>query len=106
MSDETAYPRAEVGGFVMGMFVSYADCGDAWVEAPDGSVGTLIWETGEFPYFEVSIEPGESQWGTYAVQLPLPLTTDAEAAAYLAALLPALRPRWAEWARDRERCSD
>lgn len=93
------YPSAEVDGFKLGMFGSYDDCGDAWVQAPDGSVGTLIWETGEPPYFKVSIEPNEQRWGTYAVQLPLPLTTDAEAAAYLAALLPELRRRWTEWAQ-------
>jgi hypothetical protein len=91
------YPRAEIDGFEMGMFVSYDDCGDAWVKAPDGSVGTLIWQTGEPAYFKVSIEPGAARWGTYAVQLPLPLTTDAEAAAYLATLLPELRRRWLAW---------
>lgn len=92
------YPRAVVEGFELGMFVSYDDCGDAWVKAPDGSVGTLIWETGEPAYFKVSIEPSDSRWGTYAVQLPLPLTTDEEAVRYLTALLPELRPRWEAWA--------
>lgn len=96
---EVGYPSAQVDGFEMGMFVSYGDCGDAWVKAPDGAVATLIWETGEPPYFEVSIEPNEARWGTYAVQLPLPLTSNGEAAAYLAALLPDLRPRWQEWTR-------
>lgn len=43
---DVSYPRATVEGFTMGMFVSYDDCGDAWVEAPDGAVATLIWETG------------------------------------------------------------
>ncbi|MBB2986104.1 hypothetical protein [Terracoccus luteus] len=91
------YPSAEVDGFKLGMFVSYDDCGDAWVRAPDGSVGTLIWETGDPAYFKVSIKPNEARWGTYAVQLPMPLTTDDEAAAYLAALLPELRRRWLAW---------
>lgn len=27
-------------------------------------------------YFKVSIEPNEHWWGTYAVQLPLPLASD------------------------------
>ena len=84
------------------MFVSYEDCGDAWVRAPDGSVATLIWETGEPAYFAVSIEPDELRWGTYAVQLPLGLTTDVEASAYLGELLPELRPRWQEWKRGRK----
>lgn len=99
MTDD--YPRAEVDGFELGMCVSYDDCGDAWGKAPDGSVGTLIWETGEPAYFKVSIEPSESRWGTYAVQMPLPLTTDDEAARYWAALLPGLRERWAAWVADR-----
>lgn len=84
------------------MFVSYDDCGDAWVRAPDGTVAGLIWKTGDPPYFKVSSEPDDLRWGTFAVQLPLPLTTDKEAAAYLAALLPDLRARWAAWARERE----
>jgi len=86
----------------MGMFVSYDGGGDAWVKAPDETVATLIWETGEPACFKVSIEPNEARWGTYAVQLPLPLTSDDEAAAYLAALLPALRPRWQEWTREQK----
>jgi len=92
------YPSAVVDGFELGMFVSYDDCGDAWVKAPDGTIGTLIWETGEPEYFTVAIEPNEDRWGTYAVQLPLPLTNDEEAARYLAALLPELRRRWQSWA--------
>jgi hypothetical protein len=92
------YPEATVEGFTIGMFVSYDDCGDAWVQAPDGGVGTLIWETGEPAYFRQSIAPDLlGRWGTYAVQLPLPLTTDEEAAAYLTALLPELRTRWQAW---------
>jgi len=37
------------------------------------------------------------RWGTYAVQQPLPMTTDDEAAEYLRALLPELRRRWLAW---------
>jgi hypothetical protein len=44
--------------------------------------------------FATVIEPDSRRWGTYAVTLPLPLTTDAEADAYLAALLPHLEPLW------------
>jgi hypothetical protein len=96
--DEYGYPEATVDGFTLRMFVSYDDCGDAWVQAPDGSVGTLIWETGEPYYFRQSIppEPG-GRSGTYAGQQPLPMTTDEEAAAYLQALLPELRQRWLAW---------
>jgi hypothetical protein len=101
--DQHGYPEATVAGFKIGMFVSYGDCGDAWVEAPDGGIGTLIWETGEPPYFEESIPPDpKGRWGTFAVQQPLPLTTDDEAAEYLRSLLPELRARWEEWRKQRD----
>ena len=92
------YPHAIVDGFEMGMFVSYDDCGDAWVLAPDGSPCGLIWQTGDPSYFRLSIpaQPG-GRWGTFAVQLPLPLTTDLEAADFLRALLPDLIPHWQAW---------
>ncbi|MEV6417392.1 hypothetical protein [Kribbella sp. NPDC051718] len=100
--DEYGYPEAAADGFTMGMYVSYDDCGDAWVTAPDKSVGTLVWETGSPSYFKELIAPDPNgRWGTYAVQLPLPLTTDAEAEAYLRALLPDLRPRWQSWKANR-----
>ncbi|HZJ06022.1 MAG TPA: hypothetical protein VFD59_11200 [Nocardioidaceae bacterium] len=99
---ESEYPRATVEGFALGMFVSYDDCGDAWVRAPDGGVATLIWETGSPAYFKESIPPDpQGRWGTFAVQLPLPLTTDEEAAEYLRALLPELRTRWQAWKASR-----
>jgi hypothetical protein len=100
--NEYDYPAAEVDGFALGMFVSYDDCGDAWVEAPDGGLATLIWGTGSPSYFKESIAPEpDGRWGTYAVQLELPLTNDEEAAAYLTALLPELRPRWLTWQASR-----
>lgn len=87
-----------VEGFKIGMFVSYDDFGDAWVEAPDGGICTLIWGTGAPLYFSQSIAPDpRGRWGTYTVQQPLPITTDQEAAEYLRALLPELRPRWEAW---------
>jgi hypothetical protein len=63
--DSDRYPEAMVDGFPMRMFVSYDDCGDAWVQAPDGSVGTLIWETGDPPCFPEVIAPEpDGRWGT------------------------------------------
>lgn len=92
------YPEAEVDGFTIGMYVSYGDNGDAWVTAPDGSSGSLIWGSCEPESFEPVIEPDPGgRWGTFAVTLPLPLTTDAEAAEYLRALLPKLRDRREFW---------
>jgi hypothetical protein len=68
--DKHGYPEATVDGFKIGMFVSYEDAGDAWVEAPDGGIGTLIWESGEPTYFKESIAPDPTgRWGTYAVRL-------------------------------------
>jgi site-specific recombinase XerD len=88
-ASEPRYPEATVDGSTIGMFVSYGDCGDAWVKAPDGGIATLIWETGEPAYFRESIPPDPAgRWGTYAVQVDLPMTTDDEAAGYLRALLP------------------
>ena len=98
---EVDYPPASVGGFELGMFVAEDERGDAWVKAPDGSIATLIWQTGQEAYFEVTIEPNDRRWGTYTVQLPLPMTNDDEAVSYLAALLPDLRPRWQKWVRER-----
>ena len=45
-------PSASVDGFELGMFVASDERGDAWVKAPDGSIATLIWQTGESSYFE------------------------------------------------------
>ena len=102
VDNATGYPEAEVEGFRLHMFVSYDDCGDALVTAPDGRAAGLVWETGEPAYVRTLIAPDAlddagGRWGTYAVQQPLPMTTDDEAAAYLAALLPDLRDRWADW---------
>jgi hypothetical protein len=102
VSTEGDYPSAAVDGFEIGIYVSYDECGDAWVLAPDGSAASLIWELGDPVLFEETIPPDPNgRWGTYSVRLPLPLTSDAEAAAYLTALLPELVPRWERWRRER-----
>ena|SRR5664279_5209331 len=88
------YPSAIVDGFELGMFVSFDVCGDAWVQAPDGRVAGLVWETAPEAYFTTLRQPDESRWGTYAVALSLPLTSDEEAEAYLRVLLPELQERW------------
>ena len=102
MVDEHGYPTAEVDGFTIGMFTSFGTSGDAWVEAPDGSIATLIWGTGDKRVFREERAPERGgRWGTYAVELPLPMTTDEEAAAYLRELLLELRPRWEKWGKTR-----
>jgi hypothetical protein len=88
------YPEAEVEGFQIGMFIGKG--GDPW--APDGSHCSLVWGTGEPVAFEEVIPPDpDGRWGTWFVRQPLPMTTDEEAAEYLRALLPELRPRWEQW---------
>jgi hypothetical protein len=90
-----AYPKASVDGFGFTMFVSYDDCGGAWVKAQDGRIAGLVWETAPERRFETVAEPDSARWGTYAVAQPLPLTDDEEATRYWGALLPELRRRWA-----------
>lgn len=93
--DENGNPTAVVDGFTMRMFVSYGNAGEAWVQAPDGGIATLSWETGSPAVFEESVAPKPAgRWGAYTVRLDLPLRTDPEAEAYLQALLPDLIPRW------------
>ncbi|WP_441433861.1 peptidase [Arthrobacter sp. 2RAF22] len=97
--EKERYPTAVVDGFTLGMFVSYGDAGDAWVEAPGGGIATLIWETGSPAMFGEATAPDPAgQWGTYRVRMDLPLTTDAEAETYLRGLLPEIFPRWHAWA--------
>ena len=92
---------AEAGGFRLGMITDFlsepAAEGDAYVIAPDGSRAGLVWRSGCAPYFEEIMAPGQDRWGVWAVGLALPMTTSDEARAYLAALLPHLRPRWESW---------
>ena len=69
--EDGEYPGAIVDEFTIGMFVGYDDCGDVWVEAPDGGIANLIWETGEPVHFNEYIAPDPNgRWGTYQVKLP------------------------------------
>lgn len=98
----TRYPEAEVDGFLLVMFVSYETHGEALVRGPDGGLATLVWSSGG-PYELRALTDSwtDTRWGSFAATVPLPLTTDAEAAEYLRALLPDLRPRWEAWRRAR-----
>lgn len=87
-----------MAGFRLAVVASHGDRGDAFVHAPDGGAATLAWESGDAYLFRETRAAGPSgRWGGYAVRLPLPLRTDADAAAYLAAVLPELQPRWERW---------
>jgi hypothetical protein len=63
-----------------------------------GSRGMLIWKDDVHDLFETVIEPEPGgSWGTFAVVGPEQITSNAEAAEYLQALLPVLRERWEAW---------
>jgi hypothetical protein len=69
--------------------------GDGYVVAADGRRAGLVWEseTSE-PYIEEVMAPEEGRWGVWAIGLPLPLRTEADAKQYLADAVPLLRPKW------------
>jgi hypothetical protein len=96
-----AIEDAEIDGFRLGMITDFlsepATEGDAYVIAPDGSRAGLVWQSGCAPYFEEITAPDQNRWGVWAVGFALPMTTSDEARAYLAALLPHLRPQWESW---------
>jgi hypothetical protein len=91
---------AEVDGFQLGMISGMGEdvVGDGFVVAPDGSRAGLIWEAEvQEAYFSQQLAPEPGRWGVFAVGLPLPLRNPEQARAYLAGLLPELRPRWQAW---------
>ena len=72
--------------------------GDGFVVAPDGSRAGLVWEAEvDHPDITEVLAPDDLRWGVWAVGLSEPMRTKGEARAYLAALVPMLRPRWEEW---------
>lgn len=94
---------AEVEGFQLGIITDFlaqpGTQGDGYVVAPDGSRAGLVWEAEvDAPYFQEVCAPEPIRWGVWAVGLRQPLRTLDDARAYLAALLPELRPRWEAWA--------
>jgi hypothetical protein len=96
----TRYPEAEVNGFLFVMFVSYGTHGEALLRGPDGGIGTLVWSTGDPYEFRVLIDSDtDTRFGSFSARVPLPLTSDREAAAFLRALLPDVRPFWEAWRR-------
>ncbi len=92
------YPEAEVDGFLFVMFVSYGTHGEALLRGPDGGIGTLIWSSGGPYEFRVLAESeSATRFGSYSARVDLPLTSDGEAAEFLRAVLPDVRPRWEIW---------
>jgi hypothetical protein len=96
-----------VDGFTFGMitdFVAVPDArGDAFVVAPDGGRAGLVWEAETDFYVSEVLPPTADRWGVWAVGVPLPLKTEADARRYLEALVPELRVRWEVWRAKRVR---
>lgn len=95
----------QVDGFRLGMITDWeahtTDIGDAFVVAPDGSRGGLVWEVHPEPMFRQVLEPEEDRWGVWEVTFPNPMSSRDNARRNLAAVLPELRRRWEEWAERR-----
>ncbi|HEX3792623.1 MAG TPA: hypothetical protein VHW44_32480 [Pseudonocardiaceae bacterium] len=92
----------EVDGWRLGMITDFlampTTIGDGYIIAPDGGRAGLVWtaEHDDVVVHQV-LAPEPGRWGVWEVALPLPLTSVDEARAYLAALVPLLRPHWAAW---------
>jgi len=95
--------ESEVDGWLLGMITGFGVEGDGYVISPDGRRAGLVWTAEGAEYFrtggpEFCTEvrgPDERRWGVFSVGVRLPLRGPGDARAYLAALLPWLRPIWA-----------
>jgi hypothetical protein len=89
----------EIDGFRLGTISALgpADCGDAFVVAPDGSRAGVVWELGSSSEVrEVSgFEPG--RWGVWGVEFARPMRSIEDARRNLEDVLPQLRAKWQEW---------
>lgn len=92
-------PIGSCDGFELIVTTSEGNNGEARVCAPDGSMAYLIWVAESQWEFRRVVEPRPTRWGTFAAHAPLSMTTDEEASAFLAAVLPELRKWWNAWKR-------
>lgn len=92
-----------VDGFSLGTITDFesepCDKGDAFVVAPDGSRGGLVWEVSTKHYIERVCPFQEDRWGVWAVSFPYPMKDRKSARDNLAAVLPDLKSRWEDWKR-------
>jgi hypothetical protein len=92
-----------VDGFTLGTITDFeaepSDTGDAFVIAPDGSRGGLVWEVSPKGYIEEVCAFDPNRWGVWAVSFPYPMKDRDNARKNLAAVLPDLKDRWEEWKR-------
>jgi hypothetical protein len=96
----------EVDGFRLGMISDFeaeeSTWGDAFVVAPDGSRGGLIWVVeGDDHWwpggFDQASPPEAGRWGVWHVAFPCPMRTRDDARRNLEAVVPMLRKAWLEW---------
>jgi hypothetical protein len=94
-----------VDGFILGMITDWesgdeeSDWGDAYIVAPDGSRAGLVWEKGQELNVHMVVDPSPYRWGVWGIEYPAPMRTRDDSRAFLAAIVPLLRPRWEEWRR-------
>ena len=92
-----------VNGFTLGTITDFeaepSDTGDAFVIAPDGSRGGLVWEVSPKLYIEEVCAFEPNRWGVWAISFPYPMKDRDNARKNLAAVLPDLKGRWEEWKR-------
>jgi hypothetical protein len=92
-----------VEGFTLGAITDFeaepTDAGDAFVIAPDGSRGGLVWEVCPNRYIEEVCAFEPDRWGVWAISFPYPMKDRDNARRNLAAVLPDLKGRWEEWKR-------
>jgi hypothetical protein len=93
----------EVEGFKFGMITNFLvepdSVGDAFVVAPDGSRAGLVWEVTKEEYFNEVVPIEVHRWGVWAVSFPYPMDCLDNTKKNLAAALPKLHEKWAEWNR-------
>ena|SRR5450755_955779 len=93
----------KLDGFTLGAITDFeaepCDTGDAFVIAPDGSRGGLVWEVSAKPYIEQVCPFDQDRWGVWAVSFPHPMRDRNSARQNLVAVLPELKARWEDWKR-------
>lgn len=96
-----------VEGFTLGKITDFeaqaSDYGDAFVIAPDGSRGGLVWEGSDAFTFQEVCAPDPERWGVWAVSFPYPMTTRENARRNLESIAPRLKQAWETWRSERNR---
>lgn len=96
----------EFDGFRLGIISDFeaeeSTWGDAFVVAPDGSRGGLIWVTADDDHwlpggFDEVMPIENHRWGVWQVALPYPMRTRDDALQNLEAIVPALKREWLIW---------